>query len=46
MGQRALKYGAVLIGTYLAVYYWTGFGKDVQAVTNLVVAGTRTFQGR
>lgn len=46
MGQNALKYGAVLIGVYLGVFYWTGATKDLQAATGFVTGVTRTFQGR
>lgn len=46
MGSTALKYGAVLIGTYLAVFYWTGATKDLQAVTGFVTGTTKALQGR
>jgi hypothetical protein len=46
MGQKALKYGAVLIGTYLVVVHYTGAGKDIGAATGFVTGVTKTFQGR
>lgn len=46
MGEKALKYSAVLIGTYLAVAYATGFSKDVTASTSFVTGVTKAFQGR
>lgn len=44
--NKALKYWATLIGVYLAVYYWTGATKDVQAVTGFVGNTTHALQGR
>ena len=44
--NRALKYGATLIGTYLVVAYATGFGKAVSAVGGQTVALTKALQGR
>jgi hypothetical protein len=46
MGNRALKYGAVLIGTYLVVVYATGFGKAVGAASKGAVGITKALQGR
>jgi hypothetical protein len=46
MGQKALKYGAVLIGTYLVVVYYTGTGKDLTAATGFVTGITKALQGR
>lgn len=46
MPEKALKYSAALIATYLAVFYWTGATKDVQAATGFVTGVTKTFQGR
>jgi hypothetical protein len=46
MGQKALKYFAVLIGTYLVVVHYTGTGKDLSAATGFVVGTTKALQGR
>lgn len=46
MGKQALKYGAVLIATYLAVYYGTGSGNLVTAGTTGGVGIIKAFQGR
>jgi hypothetical protein len=46
MLQKSLKYGAVLIGSYLVLVYSTGFGRDVNAVTGFVVRTTKALQGR
>jgi hypothetical protein len=46
MLQKALKYGAVLIGSYLVLAYSTGFGRDVNAVTSFVTKTTKTLQAR
>jgi hypothetical protein len=46
MGQKALKYAAVLIGTYLVVVNYTGFGKDLAAATGFVTGTTKALQGR
>lgn len=46
MARKALLYGAVLIGGYLALAYATGFGKDVNAVTAFVTKTTKTLQAR
>jgi hypothetical protein len=44
--QKALKYGAVLIGAYIAVANATGFGKVITSLTGLGVGVTKTLQGR
>lgn len=44
--NRALKYGATLIGMYLVVAYATGFGKAVGAAGGQAVAMTKALQGR
>ena len=44
--NRALKYGAVLIGSYLVLAYATGFGKAVSAGGGQAVAITKALQGR
>lgn len=46
MGEKALKYGAVLIGTYLVVAYATGASKTIQAATGFVTGTTKSLQGR
>jgi hypothetical protein len=46
MLQKALKYGAVLIGGYLVLAYSTGFGRDISAVTGFVTKTTKTLQAR
>jgi len=46
MAQKALKYWAVLIGTYLVVYYYTGATKDISAATGFVTGTTKALQGR
>jgi hypothetical protein len=44
--KKALTYGAGLIGTYLVVVYYTGFGKDVSALSSAGVNVTKALQGR
>ena len=44
--SRALKYGAVLIGGYLVLANFTGFGKDINAAGGQAVALTKALQGR
>jgi hypothetical protein len=44
--KKALTYGAGLIGTYLVVVYYTGFGKDVSALSSGAVGVTKALQGR
>jgi hypothetical protein len=46
MFRKALTYGAVLIGTYLVVYNYTGAGTDIGDVQKLVVGETTALQGR
>lgn len=46
MGNRALKYGAVLIGMYLGVAYASGAGKLLTGGRDLVVGTTKALQGR
>ncbi len=46
MLQKALKYGAALIGGYLVLAYSTGFGRDMSAATTFVTKTTKTLQGR
>jgi hypothetical protein len=46
MGEKLAKYSAVLIGTYLVVFYATGASKDLTAATGFVTGTTRAFQGR
>jgi len=44
--RDALKYGAVLIGTYLALAWATNGGRLLSAGENFVVGTTRALQGR
>lgn len=44
--KQALKYGAVLIGLYLGVYYTTGAGKLIHTATAGAVGVTKALQGR
>jgi len=44
--KKALTYGAVLIGTYLVVYNYTGAGSDISAVDQFVTGETTALQGR
>jgi hypothetical protein len=44
--KKALTYGAALIGTYLVVVHYTGFGKDVSALSSGAVGVTKALQGR
>ena len=44
--QQALKLGAILIGTYLVVYYATGAGKVLTSGGGAVGGVVRAFQGR
>lgn len=44
--KDALKLGAILIGTYLVVYYATGAGKTIGAAGQFVTGTVRAFQGR
>jgi hypothetical protein len=46
VGKVALKYSAVLIGTYLLVYYATGAGKVIQQGGSASVGLVKAFQGR
>lgn len=38
--------GALLIGLYLALNYYTGFGKDLSAGTDFSAGVIKAFQGR
>jgi hypothetical protein len=44
--RKALLYGAVLIGVYIATAYATGFGTDVTNTANGVATVAKTLQGR
>jgi hypothetical protein len=44
--NKALKYGAVLIGGYLIVAHYTGFGKAITATGGQAVSLTKALQGR
>ena len=44
--NKALKYGAGLIATYLVVAYATGFGTAVTKGGGAVSQVVKTFQGR
>lgn len=44
--QGALKLGAILIGTYLVVYYATGAGRVIGAGSSGTAQVVRAFQGR
>jgi hypothetical protein len=44
--QGALKLGAILIGTYLVVYYATGAGRVIGAGATGGSQVIRAFQGR
>ena len=46
MARQALFLGAVLIGTYLAVYYATGAGRLLSTGGQATVGVIRAFQGR
>jgi hypothetical protein len=46
MGNKALKYGAVLIGAYLGIFYATKAGQLVTSSTNGGVKLVKAFQGR
>jgi hypothetical protein len=43
---KALKYGAVLIGLYIAAAYATGFGQSLTAGGNAGSGIIKAFQGR
>jgi hypothetical protein len=44
--RRLLTLFAVMILAYLVLVHFTGFSKDVAAVTNLTTSSTKVFQGR
>lgn len=44
--RKALTYGAVLIGVYLAVYYASGSGTVISTGTKGAVSVIKAFQGR
>lgn len=44
--RDALKLGAILIGTYLVVYYATGAGKTIGALGTASSGVIKAFQGR
>lgn len=44
--KKIVTGGFVLIGVYLAVYYWTGFSRDTAAATTGGATLVRAFQGR
>lgn len=44
--KTSLKYGAGLIGLYLAVVYATGFGNDIKASSSGATGVIKAFQGR
>lgn len=44
--KQAFKYGAVLIGLYLGVYYATGAGKLIHTGAAGAVSVTEALQGR
>ena len=44
--KDALKLGAILIGTYLVVYYETGAGRVIGATGTAGTGIIRAFQGR
>lgn len=44
--NRALKYGAVLIGTYLLVVHFSGAGEVLRSGGGEAVALTKALQGR
>lgn len=44
--KDALKLGAILIGTYLVVYYATGAGRVIGAGGQATTGVIRAFQGR
>lgn len=44
--RDALRLGAILIGTYLVVYYATGAGKVIGSAGTAVPGVIRAFQGR
>lgn len=46
MGKNALKYGFILIATFLVVSRATGFGTAVKAGGGQAVALTKALQGR
>lgn len=46
MGKDALRIGGLLIFTYLAVYYATGFGKAIGAGGDVGVGVIKALQGR
>lgn len=46
MGRTALKYGAVLIGVYLGVFYATGAGTLLDKGQAGVVNEIKALQGR
>ena len=46
MGSKALKYSAVLIGTYLVVYYGTRSGDVIAKGGGAGVGLIKAFQGR
>lgn len=46
MGNRIVKTSALLIALYLAVNYYTGFGKDVTGATSGATGVIKAFQGR
>lgn len=44
--RTALKYGTLLIGTYLLVAYATGSGKVIREATGGAAGVIKAFQGR
>lgn len=44
--KTALKYGAILIGAYLVVYYGTGAGKVIHTGAAGAVSIAKALQGR
>jgi len=46
MTRQFLTGAGLLIGGYLALAYYTGFGKDIAAVGSVGTSFARTLQGR
>jgi hypothetical protein len=44
--RKALTYTAALIGGYLVLANFTGFGKDLSAASSAYNSGVKTLQGR
>jgi hypothetical protein len=46
MGNKALRYGFMLIAAYLAFYYYQGVASDINNGTKGTATVVKAFQGR